>query len=135
MRHDWLNTEFGITVVAIGLVAILFSGIIFTLQDISILLTGKFLFTLGTLRDIWYLLIATLAALFSALCVLIWRPGLPRIVIGLFSVSMASHVVEQFVFLPTPQMKAVAVCRLGVASGLILLFLRYVWRTKAAANS
>ena len=134
MRQDWLKTKFGINVVAIGLVAIVFSGIIFTLQDISILLTGKFLFTLGTLRDIWYLLIATLAALFSALSVLIWRPGLHRIVIGLFSVSMASHVIEQFVFLPTPQMKGVAVCRIGVALGLIFLFLRYVWRTKAASS-
>ena len=116
--------------VAIGLVAIMFSLVIFTLQDISILLAGKLFITLATLRGTWYLLVATIAALFSALTVFIWRPGLPRIVIGLFSVTMASHIIEQFVILPTPQMKVVALGRIGVALGLILLFLPYFWPRK-----
>jgi hypothetical protein len=131
MRQDWLETKMGINVVAIGSVALTLSLVIFTLQDVSILLAGK-LIAFGKMRGIFYLLLATIATLVSALSVFIWRPGLHRIVIGLFSISMASHVVEQFIFLPTPQMKAVALCRIAVALGLILLFLRYIWSTKAA---
>jgi hypothetical protein len=75
--------------------------------------------------------LATVAALFSALTVFVWRPGLPRIVIGLFSIAMVSHIIEQFVILPALQMKVVAVCRIGIALGLILLFVQYSRTAKA----
>jgi hypothetical protein len=68
---------------------------------------------------------SSLAALFSALTVFIWRAGFPRIVIGLFSIFMATHVIEQFVSLPAHPLKLLALSRIVVASGLIVLFLRY----------
>jgi hypothetical protein len=131
MRRDWLSSETGMNVVAVGLVAITFSLVLFTAQDVWILLTGK-LFVLKAFMGVWYPLWAVLAALFSALTVFTWRPGFPRIVIGLFSISMASHAVEQFVILPPQHLKLVAFCRIVAASGLILLFLRY--RSAATAD-
>ncbi|MBZ5702247.1 MAG: hypothetical protein LAN84_10405 [Acidobacteriia bacterium] len=124
MRQDWLRTSTGVNVVAIGLVAIMFSLVLFTVQDFSILLTGK-IYALHGLRGIWYLLWATVAAVFSAMTVFIWRPGLPRIVIAFFSISMASHILEQFVALPAQQLKLAALCRIFITVALILLGLRY----------
>jgi hypothetical protein len=65
-----------------------------------------------------------LASLFSALTVFIWRLGFPRIDIGLFSISMASHVIEQFARLPAQELKLIAFWRIVVALSLVLLFLR-----------
>jgi hypothetical protein len=41
MKQDWLRKEIGINVVAVGIVAIVFCLFVFTVQDVSILLTGK----------------------------------------------------------------------------------------------
>lgn len=130
MNHDWLKGEMGINVVAIGLVAVILSLAFFTLRDIWVLLNGKFVAVSG-LYGIWYALLATVAALFSALTVFLWRPGVPRIVIGLFSISMVSHIIEQFAILSASQMKAVAVFRIAITLGLILLFLQYSRAAKA----
>jgi uncharacterized protein YjeT (DUF2065 family) len=73
----------------------------------------------------WYLLWAAIAALFSAVTVFIWRPGLHRTVIALFSISMASHILEQFISLSAQQLRLAATCRIIVAGAVILLFLRY----------
>ena len=133
MKRDWLNTEAGTGVVAVGLVAIVFSLILFCFQDISILLTGKPL-TFGALRNASYMGLAVTAALFSALTLFLWRGAVPRVLIGLFSVSMLSHIVEQFVTISAPGMKMIAFSRIVVALGLVLLFLQYR-RSKRAANS
>ena len=124
MRQDWLRTSTGINVVAVGLVAIMFSLALFAVQDFSILLTGK-PYALQGLRGSWYLLWAATAAVFSAMTIFIWRPGLPRIVIALFSIAIASHILEQFVTLPALQLKSVAACRIIVTAALILLVSRY----------
>lgn len=85
MRRDWLWTDRGLDVVAVGLVAIVLSLVFFTFQDVWILFTGKLVaFTMA--RRIYLLLLGALAALFSALTVFTWRPGFPRVVIGLFSI-------------------------------------------------
>ena len=76
MRRDWLWSDNGLNVLAMGIVAIIFSLVLFTTQDVWILFTGK-LFALTGLRQIYYPLWAALAALFSALTVFIWRPGFP----------------------------------------------------------
>jgi hypothetical protein len=102
----------------------MFSLALFTAQDLWILVTGA-PYALHGLRGGWYLLWAAIATLFSATTVFIWRPGLPRIVIGLFSISMASHILEQFVGLSAQELKLVALCRVFVAVALILLVLRY----------
>jgi hypothetical protein len=41
MRHDWLRTSAGVNVVAIGLVAIKFSLVLFTFQACWILFRGE----------------------------------------------------------------------------------------------
>lgn len=124
MRRDWLQTPTGVNVVAVGLVAIVFSLMLFTVQDCWILFRGE-PYLLHGLRGMWYLLWAAIAVLFSVATVFIWRPGLHRIVIALFSISMASHILEQFVSLPAQQLKLFATCRIIVAGALILLVLRY----------
>ena len=134
MKRDWLGTEIGINVVAIGLVAIMFCLIIFTIQDISILLTGKLL-TFTTLTSLFYMFLAVLAAVFSAFTVFIWRGVVPRILIGLFSVSMLSHIIELSLVFPVSLMRAVAICRIAVTLGLLLLSFQYSRSTKGAASS
>src|SRR5271155_2244257 len=74
---DWLGTPIGEWIVAIGLVAIAVSLFAFTVQDISVLLTGD-LFRSGLLKSVWYLVWAGLATLFSAACVFICRSSLLR---------------------------------------------------------
>jgi hypothetical protein len=118
MRRGGLQTSIGVNVVAVGLVAIVFSLVLFTVQDCWILFRGE-PFVLHGLRGIWYLLWAAIAALFSAITVFIWRPGLHRTVIAVFSISMVSHILEHFVSLPAQQLRLAAACR------IILLFLRY----------
>ena len=122
---DWLGTPAGEWVVAIGLVAITVSLFAFTVQDVSTLLTGD-LFRLSLFRSVWYLLWAGLAALFSAACVFtICRSALPRLVIALFSISMTSHILERFVRMPALQLRLVALCRLFVSLGVVLVYLSH----------
>src|ERR1700751_5018026 len=104
MRYSWVQTSAGINFVAIGLVGIWFSLMLFTLQDCWILFRGEPYAVHGP-RGIVYLLLAAIAAVFSAITVFIWRPGVHRTVIALFSVSMASHILEQFVPLPAQQLR------------------------------
>jgi len=119
----WLNGPKGLPIVAIGLVSIMFSLLDFAIDDFVILLTGDL--PKLSLRVMWYLLLGAVASLFSALCVAVWRPILPRIVIALFSVSMASHVLERLGHVPIPSLRIVAVGRLLVALGVVLVYLRY----------
>jgi hypothetical protein len=133
VRQNWLETSTGVNLVAIGIVAIVFSLMLFTVQDCWILFRGE-PYVLDGLRGIWYLLWAAIAALFSAITVFIWRPGLHKTVIALFSVSMASHIVEQLVLLPAQQLRLAATCRMIVAADLILLFLRYRSTTATAGS-
>jgi len=123
-QADWLRTPTAEWMVAIGMVAIAVSLFAFTVQDVSMLLTGE-LFRLGLLRSAWYFLWAGLATLFSAVCVFIWRPALPRLVIALFSVSMASHILERFIAMPAPRPRLVALCRLFISLGVVLVYLRH----------
>jgi hypothetical protein len=121
---DWLETPTGGWIVALGLVAIAVSLFAFTVQDVSALFTGDS-FSLGPLRSLWYLLWAALAALFSAACVFVFRAAWPRLVSALFSVAMASHILERFVRVPALQLRLVALCRLLVSLGVVLVYLRH----------
>ena len=118
---------------AVGLVAIVFSLIFFSVQDISILLTGKPL-TFIMPRTVLYTLLAAIAVLFSTLTVFVWRGVVPRLLIGLFAVSMLTHIVEYYVILPASQMRVLATCRIAVSLGLVLLFLQY-YRGAGAVDS
>jgi hypothetical protein len=105
-------------------VAIIYSLVIFTVQDLWILFAGK-PFALHGFRGPGYLLCTIVAALFSAATVSIWRPGAHGIVMALFSVSMASHILEQVVSLPAQELRPVAACRIIVGGAVVFLFLRY----------
>ncbi len=130
---DWLGTPTGEWIVAIGLVAIAVSLFAFTVQDISVLLTGD-LFRSGLLKSVWYLLWAGLATLFSAACVFLCRSARLKVVIALFSVSMASHILERFFSLPAPQLRLVALCRLVVSLGVVLAYLRHRFDEPETSN-
>jgi len=120
---DWLATPMGESFVAIGLVAISFSLMAFAFFDFWILFVGDL--SPLNLRVIWYLVLSGIAALFSVVCVFVWRPLLPKLFIGLFSISMASHILERFIRIPMPQLRLLAACRLLVSLGIVLVFLRY----------
>jgi hypothetical protein len=121
---DWLETPTGGWIIALGLVSITVSLFAFAVQDVSALLTGDS-FRLAPLRSLWYLLWAGLAALFSAGCVFVFRAAWPRLVSALFSVAMASHILERFVRVPALQLRLVALSRLLVSLGVVLVYLRH----------
>jgi hypothetical protein len=123
VNADWLETPTGERTVAIGLVAIAISLFAFTVQDLSVLLAGNSGRS-SLLRSFWYLLWAGLASLAAAACVFICRSAWERLVITLSSVAMASHIVERFVGMRVPQLRLVALCRLLVSMGVVLLYLR-----------
>jgi hypothetical protein len=121
VRKDWLTTLTAENVVAVGIYAITFSIALFTVEDIWILLTGKPATLLHGPIGWWALLWAALATMFSAITVFVWRPVVPRIVMTLFSMSMASHILEQFVPFTAQQLKLAALCRISVAVAVVLL--------------
>jgi hypothetical protein len=131
VRKDWLTTSTSENVVAVGIYATMFSVAVFTLEDIWILFTGKLASLLHGPSGWWALLWAALATMFSAISVFVWRPVVPRIVMTLFSMSMASHILEQFVAFSAQQLKLAALCRISVAVALVGL----VWRVRPTHSS
>jgi hypothetical protein len=120
MRRNWLTSSKGESFVAMGTYAIMFSLAMFTLLDFWSLLTGR-LVSLHRPMGLWCLFWAAVAGLFSAVLLCTGKPLVPRIVAGLFSVSMASQVIEQFVALPSRQLKLLAFSRILVALVLVLM--------------
>ena len=123
------------TAVAIGLVAAAVSLAVFAILDFGILISGSGYRLLHGISGVWYLFLAALAALWAALTIFMWRPLIPRITMALFSASMVSHILEQFVALPAQSLRVTAGCRLLVSLGVILLFLRYRSSTLRATNN
>jgi hypothetical protein len=113
----------GVNVVAIGLVATIFSLFVFTEENITFLFTGDT--GVFAAREFLYLPLAALSAVFCLLSFFICRPGLPRVAYAFFSASMASHVVLRFVAIPSEQMKVIAIIRIFASLGLVFLYLRY----------
>lgn len=134
MKQDWLKSEIGINIVAIGIAATMISLMVFTVEDVSILLTGN-LFAFRTFRIAFYSLTAALATLFCGLTIFIVRPGLPRIVIGLLALSMASHAIEHFVAMPATPMKVIAAFRIVVSLLVIIPVLRFGSAAREVDNS
>lgn len=122
MRRNWLNSAKSESFVAMGTYAIMFSLAIFTPLDFWILLTGRVV-SLHRPMGLWCLFWAAVAGLFSVVLICAGKPLVPRIMIGLFSVSMASHFIGQFLVLPPRQLKLLAFCRILAALGLFLLVL------------
>jgi len=122
-RFGGLVTPIGESFVAIGFIVIASSLIAFAVVDFWILIAGS-LPSLN-LRVAWYLALSVVAALFSVVCVFIWRPLLAKLAISLFSISLASHSLERFIRIPMPQLRLLAACRLLVSLGVVLLVLRF----------
>lgn len=116
-------------VVAIGIVAATVSLAVFATLDVWVLISGHKTLLSHSISGVWYLSLATLAALFSAFTVFIWRPLVPRVAVALFSAAIASQVLDQFVTLPAQCLRVIAGCRICVSTGVFLLFLRYRWST------
>ena len=97
---------------------------VFTLEDVSILLTGN-LVAVRAPRIAFYSLAAALGALFCGLTIFISRPGLHQIVIELLALSMASHAVEHLISMPPTQTRMIAACRIVVSLLVIIPVLRF----------
>jgi hypothetical protein len=124
MRKKWIEGEPGITLIAVGLAATMLSLAVFAVQDMMILIKGKFI-GWSPLRDGWYVTCAGIAAIFSTFTAFIWRSGFPKILATLLSVSMASYVLERFVSIPTLWLRPVASCRVLLAMTIALLLWRF----------
>ena len=124
MKQDWLNSKLGINIVAIGIVATILSLAVFTVEDISILFTGN-PFAFRTPRLAFYSLAAAVAALFCGLTIFISRAGLPRIIITLLAVSMASHATEHLFAIPPTPLKIIAALRIVISLLVIIPILRF----------
>ena len=74
VRQDWLQTSTGVNVVAVELFAIMFSVILFAVQDSWISLADK-LYVVHGLRVFGICFGQTMAAVFSASAGFIERPG------------------------------------------------------------
>ena len=124
MKRNWLNSETGITIIAIGIATTMLSLAVFMVEDVSILFRGS-LFPFRTPRIVFYSFAAALAALFCAFSVFISRPGLARIIIGSLAVSMASHATEHLVPIPPTPLKIIAAFRIVVSLAVIIPILRF----------
>jgi hypothetical protein len=124
MKQGWLNSKIGINIVAIGIVATMLSLAVFTVEDVAILFTGN-LFAFRTPRLAFYSLAAAVAALFCGLTIFIFRPGLPRIIISLLAVSMASHATEHLVPIASTPLKVIAALRIVVSLLVIVPILHF----------
>ncbi len=100
MRKKWPQSSPGMTLFAVGITATMLSLAVFALQDLAILITGKFA-RWSPLRDVGYVIGAGIAALFCAFTGFIWKSGFPKTLAALLSVSMASYVLERFLVTPT----------------------------------
>jgi hypothetical protein len=126
LKLGWLASPAGVKVVATGLVATIFSLIVFTNEDIWFQFTGD----AGVFadREYLYLPMAALSAVFCLVSFFMARRGLPRIAYAIFCVAMASHVFLRFAAIPLPQMKVIAISR--VFASLDLVFLYSSFRSK-----
>jgi len=128
MKATWLNTGFGTNFVAMGLVAALLSIGLITIQDIVFLVSGTWLkFTLY--RQVMYVLLAAIAALFAGVSVFTFRPALPKLIALAVSVAFGSYAIQLFVPMPRHLQTAVCTGRILAFCSLILLFWGYRHRS------
>jgi hypothetical protein len=121
MRHNWLNTPFGIDFVAIGLVAVCVGVPLVVIQDIWFVATGAAP-TLWPYDKVLSYLAAVVAAVFSVVNFFVFRRGLPKNVAVILAISLASYVAQPF--LPVHGYRQVAVlCVARIVGGCTLLLL------------
>ena len=111
----------GLKVLAIGVVTSSLCLAVFTFEDAWTVFTGNPP-KLG-LYGLWYLFLGGVAAAFSAVCIVLWRPLIAKLMAALFSLSMISHVLERTVSFATPEFRTIAIARVIVSLGLVLIML------------
>jgi hypothetical protein len=119
-----MNSRFGITFVAVGLVAALVAVAVIVTQDVSFLVTGVWP-KLPWYREVLYHLLAAVAAVFSAVNFFVFRLGLPRFVAVVVAVSFGSYVVQSFANFHSLQLTALCVVRILGFCTLLLLVRTY----------
>jgi hypothetical protein len=133
-NRPWLATPVGIWFTAIGLCAVMFCLVLFGAGDAFTLSDGKAM--RWGIRDSLYLPLAAIAAIFSAFSFFVWRPWMPKILIALFALAMASHIVERVVELPPQSLRIAAALRILISLALAAVFLwqRFTERSGASIN-
>jgi hypothetical protein len=130
MTLDWLHSRFGINFVAIGLVATVVAAAVVALQDVSFLVTGVWP-RLPLYREVLYHLLATVAAIFSAVSYFVFRPGLPRFVAVVVAMSYGSYAVQPLADIHSNQLTVLCLARLLGLCSLLLLVRTYLVDIKA----
>ena len=118
-RFDLTSTPMGLKVLAIGLVTSSLCLAVFTFEDAWTVFTGN-LPKLG-LYGLWYLVLGGVAAAFSAMCIVLWRPLIAKLMATLLSLSMISHILERTITFATPEVRTIAIARVVVSLGLALI--------------
>jgi hypothetical protein len=130
MRLGWLHSRFGINFVAVGIVATIVAAGVIGVQDIWFLVTGLWL-RLPWYREVLYCLLAAVAAIFTAVNVFVFRPGLPRFVAVVVAICFASYVVQPFAQVSLPHLTAICSGRILGFCTLLLLVRTYFVDLKA----
>src|SRR5262249_14407365 len=112
-REQWMSF------VALGIVSTVLCILIYGLRDLWFLFVGTY-GRFSPPRRIFYLVLASIAVLFSIAMILESRRALYRIAFGLLSIAMTSYMVETFVALSASQLRVIAICRIVVSVSLIL---------------
>jgi hypothetical protein len=124
VRRFWLFSSSGMNFVAIGIAASALCFAVLTVDDVVLLCTGSQ--TSGDLRLYgFYLPLAAVASIFWAVTVFVWRPVLPKVVAGLASVAMASHIYQRLAVIPVSHLRVLALCRVLLCLALVFFTLRY----------
>src|SRR5215471_8939724 len=128
MKATWLDTRFGINFEAVGLVAALYSILLITIQDVVFLVSGTWP-KLTLYRQVFYLLLAAIAALFAGVSVFTFRPALPKLVALAVAFAFGSYAIQPFVPMPRHLQTTVCTARILAFCSLILLFWGYRHRS------
>jgi hypothetical protein len=131
MRLGWLNTRFGIDFVAVGLFAVCIGVTLVLIQDIWFMATGSWP-AIWLYHKVLSYLAAAIATVFSVVSFFVFRPGLPKYVAIMLTVSFASYVIQPFLPIHVYHVVAVlCVARTIGFSTLLLLARAYFLDLKA----
>lgn len=130
MTLDWLHSRFGINFVAIGLVAAVVAVAVVAFEDVLFLVTGVWP-KLPWYREVFYHLLAAIAAIFLGVSFFTFRPGLPRFVAVVVAMSYGSYVVQPFADIHSHQLIVLCLARLLGFCTLLLLVRTYLVDMKA----
>jgi len=134
MTLDRMDSRFGINFVAMGVVGTFAAVPVIALQDVLFLVTGAWP-NLPVHREVLYQSFAALAAVFWAVHILVFRPGLPRFVSVVAAISFVSYVVQPHVHIHFHLLAALCGARILGLCTLLLLAGKYLVDRKTANSA